>query len=47
MSEHSLAREHGWLRRMIWRALDLIVTALLVETARYPEEYDWARELPW
>ena len=31
--------------RKAWRALDFVVSALLVDTIQYPKEYERAREL--
>ncbi len=31
--------------RKAWRALDFVVSALLVDTIQYPKEYERAREI--
>ncbi len=33
------------VRQKAWRALDFVVSALLIDTVEYPPEYERAREL--
>lgn len=47
MSTYTLIQRLASVRKLAWRTLDLIVTALVMDTVQYPEEYNWARELPW
>lgn len=47
MSTYKLIQRLASVRKLTWRALDLIVTALLMDSIQYPEEYNWAREMYW
>ncbi len=45
MQECTRTQRAASVGQKAWRALDLVVSALLIDTIDYPQEYERAREL--